>query len=481
MFYFINFPLALRLVCCQLKCSSSGEYVAISNKLAKIVIPDRSIAQPYEPEIEIPSVCNVDRTCSALVLEVEDQESKLLEKHIWAPNTDHMHYFKLNRNESGTPSVTYGPNLYASNCFKFFHIENHRMGALCIERVHDEDLIVPYKILYNEQGELQDNQLGIQIHLNMENHSPFIVLNSTREFEVIGISYFEHLSLYKLFVIHYNAESSDIIDVPSNCTGPHDLQPIQQSDAIIRCADGKVLYFSVWDLTFSVLTHNNIEIISTCTNTTSFVLVQGMDDIIIFSHGKSGVIYQLAVNTSGRPLRIVSAVCHALNEDEITYYFADAISGAIYKLYLGDVVTASSRQAMIPQTVRDGINSDGVMISLYIDGPILWGRLTSPNHSDVTVYITDLLTMKQSLPVPVNGPNAFVQLYTAEKCERTEEPPTEPPKAENSSNGPFIDDMGHVVLIVLVVVIIIVLLVIIVIAVFIVHRRRHRKRPRPSM
>ena len=450
----------------------------ISNKLAKIVIPDRSIAQPYEPEIEIPSVCNVEGTCSSLVLEVENEENRL-EKHIWAPNTGRMHYFKLNRNESGTPLVTYGPNLYASNCFNIFHIENHRMGALCIASVHNEDLIVPYKILYDEQGELQDNQLGIQIHLNMENHSPFIVLNSTREFEVIGISYYEHLSSYKLFIIHYNAETSDIIDVPSNCTGPHDLQPVQQSDAIIRCANGKVLYFNVWDLTLTTLTHDNIEIISTCTNTTSFVLVQGTDHNIIFN--KSGVVYQLAVNTSSQPLRIASAVCHALNEDEITYYFADA-SGTIYKLYLGDVVTASSRQAMIPQIVRAGDNSNGVMISLYIDGPILWGRLTSSDHSDVTVYITDLLTMKQSLPVSVNGPNAFVQLYTAEKCEHvTEEEPTEPPLAENSSNSQFIDDMGHVILIVLVVVIIIVLLLIIVIVVFFVYHRHHRrKRPGPS-
>ena len=446
----------------------------ISNKLANIVIPDQSIVQPYEPEIEIPSVCNVEGTCSSLVLEVENQESRLLEKHIWSPNTGNMHYFKLNRNESGTP-VTYGPNLYASNCFNIFHIENRRMGALCIGRVHDEDLIVPYKILYDEQGELQDNQLGIQIHLNMENHSPFIVLNSTQEFEVLGISYYEHLSSYKLFIIHYNAETSDIIDIPSNCTGPHDLQPIQQSNAIIRCANGKVLYFNVWDLSFTMLSHNNIEIISTCTNTTSFVLVQGTDNIIF---NKSGVVYQLAVNTSSQPLRIASAVCHAVNKDEITYYFADA-SGTIYKLYLGDVVTASSRQAMIPQIVRDGFNSNGVMINLYIDGPILWGRLTSSDHSDVTVYITDLLTMKQSLPVSVNGPNAFVQLYTAEKCAKQEPTKLPVPKEEENSNNQFIDDMGHVVLIVLAVVIVIVLLLVIVIAVFIVHRR-HRKRPRHS-
>ena len=445
----------------------------ISNKLANIIIPDRSISQPYEPDIEIPSVCNIDRTCSSLMLEVENKENNLWEKHIWAPNTDRTHYFKLSRNGSGTPPVTYGPPLGPSNCFNFFHIENRRMGALCIGRVRDENLIVPYKILYDEQGGLQDNQLGISIHLNIDNHSPFIVLNSTREFEVVGISYFEHLSLYKLFVIHYNAESSDTIDVPSDCAGPHDLQPIKQSDVVIRCANGKVLYFDVWDFTFTTLPHNNIEIVSTCTNTTSFVLVKGTDNVIF---NKSGVIYQLAMNTSGQQLRIASAVCYALNEDEITYYFADAITSAVYKLYLGDIITASSREAMFPQIVRDDVNRDGVMISLYIDGPILWGRLTV-NHSDVTVYITDLLTRKQSLPVSVNGPNVFVQLYTAEKCEDvTEEVPSEPPKVQENPNSQSISNMEYIFITLAAVIIIVIALI--VLTVFIV--RRYRKRSRPS-
>ena len=121
------------------------------------------------------------------------------------------------------------------------------------------------------------------------------------------------------------------------------------------------------------------------------------------------------------------------------------------------------------------------MISLYIDGPILWGRLTLSNHIDVMVYITDLLTNKQSLPVSVNGPNAFVQLYTAEKCQHAPQEPTGPPKAEKNSNSQFMNDVGHVILIVVLVVafMIIVLLVIILLTVYIV--RHHRKRPRPSM
>ena len=447
----------------------------ISNKLVKKVIPDQSIVQPYQPDIRIPDVCSVDRACNSLILEMENKESRQWEKHIWAPNIGHTHYFILNENTTEVPRVTNGPILYASNCFKFFHVQNRRMGALCIENKFGEDLVVPYKILYDEQGtRLQENPLGIKIHLNLENHSPFIFLNGTEEFEVIGISYYEHLSSYKLVVIHFNGESKDIFDVPSNCSGPHDVQPIGQSDVIIRCANGKVLYYNVWYSTFTMLTHNNIALMSTCTNTTWFVLVQEGDKIIF---NKSGVIYQVSLNNSGQPLTIASAVCYANSKDEITYYYADATTNAVYKLYLGDI--PNTKQALVPQLIRDDVGSDG-RLSLYNDGPILWGRLTS-NHSDVIVYITNLLSNRRSPSVSVNGPSVFVQLYTPGKCEEVY--PTETTgqlnKKQDDSNGQVVGDTGIILIVLGVVVLIIVLAIVIVAVLIILHR--HSKRPVPSM
>lgn len=452
----------------------------ISDKSTKIVIPDKSIVQPYEPDIQIPSVCNVDRTCSSLLFEVKNEQSRPLEKHFWVPNNGPTRYYKLNVNGSDGPPVNYGPTLHGNDCFKFFQIDNRRLGALCIGRVHDEHLIIPYKIQYNEEGELQDNQLGIQIHLNIEYHSPFIVLNNTEGLQVVGISYFEHLSEYKLFIIHYKSESYDVIDILPQCTGPHDLQPIKQSDVIIRCANGVVLYFNGWYSTFITLSHNNVEIMSVCTNTTSFVLVQDTGSIFF---NKSGTIYQLSVNASGQPLRITSAVCHATDDDDITYYFFDAASNAVYKLYLRDIVTASSRQALVPQLVRNGFSHDAV-ISLYIDGPILWGKQALFNSSDVTVYIIDLLTEKQSLPVSVNGPNVFVQLYTPEKCEHSTVTPTNPTNGkQENSNGQAIGDMPQYVVIPVAVVTFLILLIILIgfpIG-FVVYHRRIRRPRRPHI
>jgi len=431
----------------------------ISEKLTQIIIPDQSIAQPYQPNTQIPTVCNIDKTCSSLLLEMDNKE-----KHLWVPTNGPMHYFKLIDNGS---DVVYGPNLHGNDCFKFFHIGNRYFGALCIGRVLDENLIVPYKIEYKENGELQDNKLGIEIHLNIEDHSPFIVLNSTGMPEIVGIGYFEHLSAYKLFIIHYGSESHDIIDVPSDCMGRHDLQPVGQSDAIIRCINGKLLYFNGEHSTFSILPHSNIEIVSTCPNTASYVLVQGTGDIIF---NKSGKIYQLSVNTNGQPLQIASAVCYATNEDEITYYFADVASGTIYELNLGDVVAGSSRHTLVPQIVRRSNTHDGSKISLYIDGPILWGKLTLSNHSDVTVYLIDLLTKKQSLPVTVNGPNVFVQLYAAEICEDTTIT-TNIPKQEQNSNNQNTADMLKFILPVAGVIIIIIIIVFLVL----VYRRRRNR------
>ena len=442
----------------------------ISNKLVKKVIADPSIVQPYQPDIQIPAVCNVDRTCNSLVLVVENKESRQLEKHIWAPNRGHLHYFKLNENTAEVPPLTNGPILYPSNCFKFFHVQDHRMGALCIENEAGEDLVVPYKILYDEQGiEPQVNQLGIKIRLNLENHSPFIFLNGTEEFEVIGISYYEHLQSYKLLVINFNEESNDIVDMPSNCSGPHDVQPIGQSDVVIRCANGKVLHYNVWHSTFTMLTHNNVEVMSTCTNTTSFVLVQEGDKIIF---NKSGVIYQSSLNNSGQPLTIASAVCYADSKDDITYYFADATTNAIYKLYLEDI--ANTKRALLPQIVRNDVGRDG-RLSLYNNGPILWGRLTS-NHNDVTVYITNLLSNRQSTSISVNGPNVFVQLYTPGKCEVVY--PTETTdqsyKKQDNPNTQGVSNMG-IILIVLAVVVLIIVLAIVIVSVLIILRYRGKQ------
>lgn len=464
----LTVPPSLVSVYCQTKCTSNGEYAVISNKLTQIVNPDRSIVQPYAPNIHIPSICSVDRTCNSLLFEVQDKEGRNLEKHFWVPNSGLMYYYKLNVNVSDTiPSVVNGPTLHGNYCFNYFHIENRRLGALCTGRIYDENLIIPYKIEYNEEGDLQDNQLGIEIHFNIDDHSPFIVLNNAGILTVLGITYFEHLSAYKMFIIHYNSESHDIIDVPSECAGPHDLQPVGQSDAVIKCANGKVLYFNGWYSTFTTLAHSNIEIVSTCANTTSFVLVPSIGNIIF---NKSGIIYHLPMNTSGQSLRIASAVCHAFG-DEITYYFADATNGAIYELYLGDIVTSSSRQAMLPKVVRNDIPRNG-KISLYINGPILWAKFNSSD--DVVVYITELLTEKQSLPVQANGPNVFVELFTAEKCEQvTVSPPNPPTGKQQNPNDQTTDDMGLYVLISsLLGVAIVIIIIIILLVVFIVYRHK---------
>ena len=406
----------------------------ISDNLVQIVKPDESIVQPYKVDITVPSACNIDRTCSSLLFEVEivNEGRKLREKHLWIPDNGPMHYYTINVNESDESAVTHGPTLRGNDCFKFFHIDSRHLGALCIGRRYDEDLVVPYVIEYNEQGIPHDIPLGNDIHLNIENHSPFIVLNNTGMLKAVGISYFEHRSAYKLIIIHYNSGSDDVIDVPSDCPGPHDLQPVNQSNAIVRCANGKVLYFDGWHLTLTTLTgYSNIEIISTCPNTTSFVLVQGTDKIIF---NKLGVNYHLSVNASVQPLRITYAACYATGEDDITFYYADTTSGVIYKLFLGDIITSTTRQGMVPQIVKGGKSSDGAIIGLYIDGPILWGKLAAiSNRSDVTM--TDVLTERQSPLVAVNGPNVFVQLYTAEKCKvDATDKPTNDGKQQDSND-----------------------------------------------
>lgn len=438
----------------------------ISDKLAQIVIPDQSIVQPYYPDVTFPSVCNIDRTCSMLLYEVEIVRRKLLEKHLWVPNNGPMNYFTINVNQS---SVTHGPTLHGNDCFKFFLIDSHHLGALCTGRLYDENLIIPYVIEYNEQGEPHSNQLsGIEIHLDIENHSPFIVLNNTGMLKAVGISYFEHLSVYKLIIIHYTAGGYDAIDVPPDCPGGHDLQPVNQSDAIIRCANGKVLYFNGFHSTFTTLLYSNIEIISTCPNTMSYLLVQGTDNIIF---NKSGVMYHLSVNTSVRPLRIVSAVCYATGEDDITFYYADTTSGKIYELYLGGIITLGSREGMVPQIVRSDITSDGAMITLYNNGPILWDKLAISNDSDVIVQLTDV---RQSSKITVKGPNVFVQLYTAEKCKDDITVKPIDDVLQQDSNNQTIAGLPQHIAIPLGVVIGIILLIIILIG-FAVYMRCRRK------
>ena len=391
----------------------------ITDNLTQLVQLDDSIVQLYKADITIPSVCNIDRSCSSLLYEVEvvNEGRKLIrEKHLWLPNSGPMHYFAIDVNGSVESAVTYGPALHGSDCFKFFHIDSHHLGALCIGRQHDENLIVPYIIEYNEQGIPHSIPLGNNIHFNIEKHSPFIVLNNTGMLKAVGISYFEHRSAYKLVVIHYDPGSDpDIVDVPSDCSGPHDLQPVNQSNAIIRCANGTVLYFDGWHLTLTTLPYSNIEIISTCPSTTSFVLIQGTNNIIF---NRLGVNYYLSVNASiQQPLAITYAVCYATGEDDITLYYADTTSGKIYKLFLADIVTSTSRQGMVPLVVRGSKSSDGAIRGLYIDGPILWSKMVKSNRSDVNIYMTDVLTGKQGPLVTANGPNVFVQLYTPEKCE----------------------------------------------------------------
>ena len=443
--------------------------MVISDNLAQIVKPDQSVVQPYKPEITLPNVCNIDRTCSMLVYEVEIVRRKLLEKHLWVPNNGPMNYFTINVNES---SVTYGPTLHGNDCFKFFLIDSHHLGALCTGRLYDENLIIPYIIEYNEQGEPHSNRLsGVEIHLDIENHSPFIVLNNTGLLKAVGISYFEHLSVYKLIIIHYTKRGYDAIDVPPDCPGGHDLQPVNQSDAIIRCANGKVLYFNGFHSTFTTLTYSNIEIISTCPNTMSYVLVQGTDNIIF---NKSGVMYHLSVNVSVRPLRIASAVCYATGEDDITFYYADTTSDKIYKLYLGGIITLGSREGMVPQIVRLDITSDGAMITLYNDGSILWDKLVVSNDSDVTVQLTNVLTGKQSSTITVKGPNVFVQLYTAEKCKDDITVKPIDDVLQQDSNNQTIAGLPQHIAIPLGVVIGIILLIIILIGVAVYMRRRRK-------
>ena len=441
----------------------------MSDNLAQIVIPDQSIVQPYKPEITLPNVCNIDRTCSMLVFEVEIVRRKLLEKHLWVPNNGPMNYFTINVNES---SVTYGPTLHGNDCFKFFLIDSHHIGALCTGRLYDENLIIPYIVEYNEQGEPHSNRLsGVEIHLDIENHSPFIVLNNTGMLKAVGISYFEHLSVYKLIIIHYTAGGRDAIDVPPDCPGGHDLQPVNQSDAIIRCANGKVLYFNGFHSTFTTLTYSNIEIISTCPNTMSYVLVQGTDNIIF---NKSGVMYHLSVNASVRPLTIASAVCYATGEDDITFYYVDTTSDKIYNLYLGGIITLGSREGIVPQIVRSDITSDGEMITLYNDGSILWDKLAISNDSDVSVQLTNVLTEKQSSKITVKGPNVFVQLYTAEKCKDDITVKPIDDVLQQDSNNQTIAGLPQHIAILLGVVIGIILLIIILIGVAVYMRRRRK-------
>jgi len=385
----------------------------ISEGLVQKVIPSGDGSQriqSYPFDYEFHPLCNVNGTCKALLARHNDKQ-----KHIWIPSAGHAQYYQLNE---GSNIIAMSSELHGENCFDFFSISARVIGALCLRTTPDEHLVVPFKINVSTAG-VHDNQLGIELHINVDDHSPFINLYDDRGGPVVlYVTFAEHLSSYKLVVIRYHSEDYVIVDIPSGCMHPHDLQPVGEYDALIRCDNGVLLYYNGDNLALTQLAHRNIEIISSCVNSSSFIMVQDISSIL-FNDSTSGIVYSISVDTSGLDtpsFTVTSAVCYAHGND-ISFYFTSRESNYVYQIHLGDIARGRS---VAPQIIKLGDAQNSEPVSLKIDGYILWGT-QKRSDTDIRVYLVNLLTQEHSR-ASVSGSTVFVLQYRVPQCNDSETP-----------------------------------------------------------
>jgi len=458
--------------------SQNGEILIISEQVAQIVTLNDDDAPlnvehyPFEFHFNH-QLCMVDGTCRALLSEFDDGK-----KYFWTPSIDHPQFYHLN-NESNMV-ISSESELHGENCFNFFPISDQFIGALCLHTTPVEHLVVPYKINVSN-SDVRDYRLGFELHINVDDHSPFITLNDDRAPVVLYVTYAAHLSAYKLVVIRYYSEDYVIIDIPVGCTHPRDLQPVGEYDALIRCENGTLLYYNGDNLALSKLPNGNIEIVSSCVNSSSFILVQDMNNIF-FNDSRSGEVYVISINTNEvePPLHtITSAVCYC-NEGSVDFYFtAYGESSNIYRINLDDIITTKNENSTIPKVFEAATLQSNVRASykLYIDMSILWGKQTR-SENDERIFLYDLATQKKGR-ASINGASlAFVLQYSAPQCVTPIIDVIPPNRAESESKSSGQNDT-YVSILAPIAAAFILISAIIVIAIMIIiirHRRKIRQR-----
>ena len=388
----------------------------ISEELAQIVTPNDGNAplnvEPYPFDFQFNhQLCIVDGTCRALLGKFDDGQ-----KHFWVPGIGHTRFYQLN-NKSNTV-ISSESELHGENCFYFFPVSNQFIGALCLRTTSFEHLVVPYKINVSNR-DVRDYQLGFELHIDIDDHSPFVNLNDNRAPVILYVTYAEHLSAYKLVVIRYHSEDYVIIDIPARCIHPHDLQPVGEFDALIRCENGTILYYNGDNLALSKLPNGDIKIVSSCVSSSSFILVQDMNNIF-FNDSRSGAVYVISINTNElepTPHTITSAVCYC-NGSSIDFYFtASGESSDIYRINLDDIIITKSKNSTIPKVFEAATLQNNVPASykLYIDMPILWGKQTQ-SENDERIFFYDLATNKKGRASINSASLVLVLQYSAPQC-----------------------------------------------------------------
>ena len=421
-------------------------------------------AYPFDFQFNHP-LCIVDGTCRALLAKFDNGQ-----KHFWTPSIGHPQFYLLN-NESNMV-ISSKSELHGENCFNFFPVTDQTIGTLCLRTTPYEYLIVPYKINISN-SDVRDYRLGIELHINIDDHSPFINLYDDRGTVVLYITYAEHLSSYKLVVIRYHFEGYVVIDIPSVCARPRDLKPIGEYDAVIRCENGTVLYYNGDNLALSKLPNGNIEIVSSCVNSSSFVMIQDMNNIF-FNDSRSGEVYVISINTSGlEPLlhTITSAVCYCSGSDIDFYFTASGESSNIYQINLEDIVTASSKSSTIPKVLEPANSNRPMSYKLYIDGSILWGKQILSNN-DIRIFLYDLVTQKRGRASITSGSPVFVFQYSTSQCNVVQIIDVIPPPNKDERTSSSVQTGTLISIIVPTLVFVFVTVIIVAVAIVVIHHQR---------
>ena len=392
---------------------TNGEYIVVSEGLLQKVNltgDDIQRIQSYQMDLHFHPICNVDKTCKALL----DGSG-----HLWLPSTGRIQYHQIK--DAGLESST---KLHGEDCFNFVSITSLVIGALCLHTTAEEVLVVPHKIVYvNNHHDVRDNHLGIELHINVSDHSPFIILQDDSGPVVLYITYRwygEDLPPYSLVIIRFSFENYDVISVPSECTGPHDLQPVGNRDGIVRCSNGIVLYYNGDNPMLMPLPYGSIEAIASCSNLTSLVLVQDAQRILFKDSSTDDTndengIYGISLNTSGLvppPNVISSPVCFASQDgNNIDFYFTSEHNNTVYQVsVLDNVVKAEIKDSNIPKVFKRLSSQNNLPIKLFIDEVSLWGK------QGTSIFISNLVT-KKNAKISISSPVVFVLQYTAAHCE----------------------------------------------------------------
>lgn len=370
--------------------------------IQKLILNEsRHVSYPFN--LRLPQVClSDDRTCKALLVELRDGQ-----KILWTPSTGHVQYHQL----SNMPphQVISSSELPVQDCIDYFPISDQLIGALCIRNTPEELLVVPYTVSLTP-GDIRISKLGVQLHIDIDNHLPFAHLIDDNGAIVLYVTYVHHLLTYKLVVIRFGTANKDLLDIPSDCIGPHDLLPVGDRDAILGCTNGNLFYYNGDNLALTKIPYDNIATVTNCGNTTSFVMFQNGYSII---YNRSGEIFVPPIELS--PSSIISAACYSHGSDVSFYYSGE--DDAVYWIDLEDLVRSQNKHFTVPELLIPASNHNDGPINLYIDGSALWRKNTAQNNV-TNVYLFDLITMQHS-QVLVSGPTVLVQLYATveKKCD----------------------------------------------------------------